>query len=160
MSKLCRIRTPELDRLEGYLNAAQHVFFKGQLDVTLEAVLFEISSPDLSDEEVVHAAYPDGSNSIDHRAECSIEEMKDRVNNILSISTAFWKPEYSARERVEDHLRKGYWQHVKSCFDYSYGRIVELGHDVPYVNIGGGFTFILYAPDMNRCLVLMGNTCD
>jgi hypothetical protein len=160
MSKLRRIRTPELDRLEGYLSAAQHVFFKGELEVRLDAALFEITSNDISDEEVVLAAYPDGFNPIEHRAACSIKEMMDRVNNILSITKAFWKPEYSARERVEDHLREGYWQHVKSCFDYTYARIVELGHNVPYVNIGGGFTYILYAADMSRCLVLMGNTCD
>ena len=50
MSKLRRIRTPELDRLEGYLSAAQHVFFKGELEVRLDAALFEITSNDISDE--------------------------------------------------------------------------------------------------------------
>jgi hypothetical protein len=57
-------------------------------------------------------------------------------------------------------LREGYWQHVKSCFDYTNARVIELGDHIPYVNIGGGFTYILYASDMSRCLLLVGNLSD
>ena len=79
MSKLRRIRTPELDRLEDFQNAAQLVFMKGELPLTLEASLFEIATPTISDEDVVLEAYPDGSNPIEHRAERSIDEMVAEV---------------------------------------------------------------------------------
>lgn len=160
MSKLKRIQSAELDRLEGYLNAAQHVFVRGQLDVTLDATLFEITGDDITDEDVIRAAYPDGFNPIEYCAESSSEEMMHGVHDILKIDREFWRPEYRVSEIIENNLREGYWQHVKSCFDYTSARIVALGHDVPCVNICGGFTYILYAPDMSRCLLLTGNTSD
>jgi hypothetical protein len=160
MSKLKRIQTSELDRLLGYLDAAQHVFIKGELEVTLDATLFEILDTDITDEDVIRAAYPDGFNPIEYRAECSLEEMVSGVHNVLKVTREFWKPEYSIPEFIEHNLREEYWQHVKSCFDYTDARIVALGHDIPYVNIWGGFTYVLYAPDMSRCLLLVGNTSD
>jgi hypothetical protein len=39
-------------------------------------------------------------------------------------------------------------------------RIVELGPHVPYVNIGDGFTYVLYALDMKKCALLVGNVSD
>jgi hypothetical protein len=160
MSKLNRIRTSELDRLQGYLEAAQHVFTKGNLDVMLEASLFEIVDSDITDEDVVRAVYPNGFNPIEYRAECSFNEMVSGVHRILEVTREFWKPEYSIPSMIENNVREGYWKHVKSCFDYTNARIVELGHNVPYVNVWGGFTYILYAPDMRRCLLLVGNTSD
>ena len=160
MVKLKRLSTPELDRLEGYLDAAQHIFIRGQLDVTLDAALFEIADDHITDEDVIRAAYPDGFNPIEYRAECSFDEMVSGIHDILRVTREFWKPEYSVPEIIENNLRKGYWQHVKSCFDYTNARIIQLGHNVPYVNIWGGFMYILYAPDMGRCLLLMGNTSD
>ncbi len=160
MVKLKRLNIPELDRLEGYLDAARHIFVRGQLDVTLEAALFEITGDDISDEDVISAAYPRGFNPIEYRAECSSEEMMSGVHNVLKITREFWKPEYSIPETIESNVREGYWRLVKACFDYTNARIVELGHNVPYVNIWLGFTYVLYAPDMRRCLLLVGNTSD
>jgi hypothetical protein len=31
---------------------------------------------------------------------------------------------------------------------------------VPFVNIGLGFCFIMYASDMRRCMLLVGNVSD
>ena len=61
---------------------------------------------------------------------------------------------------IERNLRDGYWEHLQACFDYRNARIVELGHDVPWVNIGGGFTYVLYGRDMSNCALLVGNVCD
>ncbi len=159
MSKLNRIQTSELDRLEGYLEAAQHIFTRGELDVTLEASLFEISDSNITDEDVIRTAYS-SFNPIEHRVECSLDEMMSGVNDILSIDRRFWKPDDWVPKMLEKNLREGYWQHVKSCFDFTNAKIVELGNDVPYINISGGFTYILYAPDMSKCLLLVGNTSD
>ena len=157
---LKRLHTSEVNRLEGYLDAAQHMCRMGQLDVTLDAALFEMDGDNVLDEDVINAAYPDGFNPIEYRAECSFDDMVSGVHEILKITRAFWKQEYSIPEMIESNLREGYWQHVKACFDHTNVRIVELGHNVPFVNIGGGFTYILYAHDMSRCLVLIGNTSD
>jgi hypothetical protein len=158
--KLQHLQTTEVIRLEGYLEAAQHVFTKGDLDVSLEVALFEISDSNITDEEVIRAAYPN-SNPIEHRAESSVQEMTARVHGLLSIAKGFWQSRRVA-ELLEEKLREGYWEHLKSCFDYTNARIVELGDDVPYVNIphGEGFTFVCYAPDMSRCLLLVGNISD
>jgi hypothetical protein len=109
---------------------------------------------------VIREAYADGFNPIEHRVEKSIDEMVTVVQKVLSIDRYNWKPEYSHSERIEASLREGYWQHVKSCFDYTNARVIELGDHIPYVNIGGGFTYILYASDMSRCLLLVGNLSD
>ncbi len=159
MSKLKQVNTSDLARLEGYLEAAQHIFTRGELDVTLETALFEISDSDVTDEDVIRAAYSTFS-PIEHRVECSLDEMMSGVHNILTITRRFWKSDDWVPKMLENNLRERYWQLVKCCFDYTNARIVELGNDVPYVNISGGFTYILYAPDMSRCLLLVGNTSD
>jgi hypothetical protein len=160
MSKLRRLCTPESDRLEGYLSAAQHVFVRGELEIGLEAALLEITDSDVSDEEVILAAFPDGFNPIENSAERSVAEMVVGVHHTLRITEAYWTSGYSVCERVQNNLREGYWQHVQSCFDYTDARIVELGPSVPYVNMGDGFTYVLYASDMSRCLLLIGNVSD
>lgn len=160
MTMLNRLHTSEVNRLEGYLHAAQHMFVRGQLNVTLDAALFEMDGDNVLDEDVINAAYPGGSNPIEYRAECSFDDMVSGVHKILKITREFWKQEYSIPEMIESNLREGYWQHVKACFDHTNARIVKLGHDVPFVNIGGGFTYILYAHDMSRCLLLIGNSSD
>ncbi len=159
MSRLQRIQSFETNRLEGYLEAAQHIFTKGELDVTLEAALFEISDSNITDEEVIIAAYST-FNPIEYRAERNLDEMLSGVHEIFSITRRFWKSDDWVPKMLENNLRERYWQLIKCCFDYTNARIVELGNDVPYINISGGFTYILYAPDMSRCLLLVGNTSD
>jgi len=160
MSKLRQIQTRELDRFRGFQNAAKLVFFKGELSVTLEATLFEIATPGISDEDVVLEAYPDGSNPIEDGAERSIEEMVASVHEVLSIPKAYWQTHNRVREIIENDLREAYWEHLKACFDYKEARIIELGSDIPWVTMGAGFTYVLYAPDMSRCLLLVGNQTD
>lgn len=159
MSKLKKIQTPEFNRLEGYLNSAQHIFTRGELDVALEAALLEITDKDISEEDVIQASYS-RYNTIESRVECSLSEMTSNVNNFLTISERFWRRDDWMQKMIENNLREGYWQHIKSCFDYTNARIVEIGYDVPYVNISGGFTYILYASDLSQCLLLIGNTSD
>lgn len=158
MDKLRKIETPEFNRLLGYLSAAQHIFFKGELDISLEASLLEIVDPNISDEDVVGAVY-DNFNPIAVRTECSVEKMIKDSELVLSSATGYGDNKH-VRGRMEKEILDGYWQHLKSCIDYADARIVELGPDVPYVNIGQGFTFIIYSRDLSRCLLLIGNSSD
>ena len=159
MGNLQRIENFETNRLEGFLEAAQHIFTRGDLEVTLEALLFEILNNDVTDEDVIHAAYST-FNAIDYQAERSLDEMLSGVHSILNIDRRFWTSDDWVPKMVENNLRERFWQLVKCCFDYTDAKIVELGNNVPYVNISGGFTYILYAPDMSKCLLLVGNTSD
>jgi hypothetical protein len=160
MTKLRRLATPAIDRMDGYLTAAQHAFIKGEFDVTLEAVFFEILDGTITEDDIVIAAYSD-FNPIEQRHECSLEEMITGVQEILSLPRRMWNSEYSGIPNIiEKNLRDGYWEHLQTCFDYKSARIVGLGHHVPYVNIGGGFTYVLYAIDMSKCALLVGNVCD
>jgi hypothetical protein len=160
MSKLRKLDSPVIERLNGYLEAAQHAFIKGQYDVGLEAAFFEIADPHITDEDVVVAAYSD-LNPIKHQRECSLDEMIAGVHETLSLPRRMWNSKYSGIPNIiEENLRDGYWEHLQACFDYKNARIVELGHDVPYVNIDGGFTYVLYARDMSKCAILVGNVCD
>jgi hypothetical protein len=160
MNKLKRIQSPESDRLSGYLEAAQYICIKGQYDVMLDAACFEILDKEIDDEDVVDAAYQGGYNPIEHRAECSVEAMVAGVHNTLSLSRGFWKPEYTIPDLVENNIREGYWRHVGACIDYKNARVVELGWHVPHINISGGFTYVLYAGDKKRCMLLVGNVSD
>ena len=160
MTKLHRTASPDIDRLTGYLAAAQHAFIKGQYNVSLDATCFDIVDATVTDEDIIIAAYSD-FNPIDHRGECSLEAMIAGVHETLTLPRQMWSSDYcNIPNIVESNLRDGYWLHVKACFDYTNARIVELGWDVPFVNIGGGFTYVLYAPDMRRCMVLVGNVSD
>ena len=160
MDKLQRVTSPEVDRLTGYLAAAQHAFIKGQTDVSLEATVFAIADATVTDEEVLTAGY-DGFNPIDHRAECSLETMVARINEVLTLPRRMWAADCRGIPAiVEERLRDGYWSHVRACFDCDNARIVELGAHVPFVNIGAGFCFILYASDMHGCMLLVGNVSD
>jgi len=160
MSKLIILASPAINRMNGYLAAAQHAFIKRQYEVSLEANFFEIVEAHITDEDVVVAAYAD-LNPIEHRRECSLEEMIGGVHETLSLPRGMWNPECPGIPNIiEKNLRDGYWEHLMACFDYKQARIVELGHDVPYVNIGGGFTYVLYADDMSKCALLVGSVCD
>lgn len=160
MSKLSKLESPAIERLNGYLAAAQHAFIKGEYDVTLEAAFFEIVGGPITDEEVVVAAYSD-FNTIEYRQECSLDDMIAGVHETLSLPRSMWNPKYPGIPNIiEKNLREGYWEHLRACFDYKSAKIVALGHDVPYVNIGEGFTYVLYPSDMSKCALLVGNVCD
>ncbi|HWN08812.1 MAG TPA: hypothetical protein VNO50_05965 [Pyrinomonadaceae bacterium] len=159
MDKLIRIENSQIARFQGYINAAQRVFKNGELNVALEATLFEITDERVTDEGVVSAAY-DSYNPIELRSECTIEEMMTNIDALLTIKRSYWKPPYWYADYIENDLREGYWKYLEECFDYKHARVVELGDSVPYVEMGRGVTYILYAPDMSRCLLLVGNESD
>ena len=160
MENLRRVSSRQIDQLAGYLDAAQHAFIKRQYDVSLDAAVFEIADTTVTDEDVLTAAY-DGFNPIEHRAECSVEAMVARINDLLTLRREMWVADFRGiPSMTEERLRDGYWSHVRACFDCDTARIVELGPDVPFVNIGVGFCFVLYAPAMDRCMLLVGNVSD
>jgi len=160
MSKLRQLESAAIDRLNGYLEAAQYAFQKLPCNVTLEASFFEIVGSDLKDEDVVGALYS-RTNPIELRRECSLEEMTAGVHETLTLPRQLWNPEHPGVPGIiEKNLRDGYWKHLRACFDYFDARIVKLGHDVPYVHIFSGFAYVLYALDMSRCALLVGNTTD
>src|SRR5687767_1287427 len=107
MTKLKRMQTTELNRLHGYLAAAQHVFTKGELDVTLEAALFEISDTSVTDEDVIQAAYS-RSNPIEYSTERSLEEAISGIHEILSIAKGLRRSDW-VTEMIENNLREGFW---------------------------------------------------
>ena len=160
MTKLIRIENPQFSRFEGYISAAQHVFRKGQLTIGLEATLFEITDGTVTNEEVVGYAYVDDSNPIEHSSESTVDEMIAKVNAAMTISRKFLNPEYMFGELIESNLREGYWNYLEACFEYKRARVVELGYHVPYVNVGNGFTYVLYSADLFRCMLLVGNSSD
>jgi len=129
------------------------------MNVALEATLFEIINEGVTDEDVVSAAY-DSYNPIEMRSECTIEEMITNIEALLTINRSYWKPPDGYADDIESDLREGYWKHLEECFDYKHARVVELGTSVPYVEMGRGVTYVLYAPDMSRCLLLVGNESD
>jgi hypothetical protein len=158
---LFRRQTPELDRIAGYLDAAQHVFIQGQYDVSLDVAAFDVSAEVVTEDEILQAAYPDGCNSIEHREGYSLDQMIADIERVLTIRREYWNPEFGGSpNRIESNLRKGYWSHIRACFPIDDARIVKLGWDVPFVNIGEGFTFVLYSTEPCRCLLLVGNVCD
>jgi hypothetical protein len=160
VEKLCRIESREIDLFAGYLEAAGYAFRKGQCDVTLDAHCLEILDPPVNDWEVVIAAYG-SSNEIQYRAECSLDAMIARVHELLTVRRQMFTADYCGIPGIiEQNLRDGYWSHLAACFDYRNARIAELGPHVPWVNIGRGFTFVLYAPDMSACALLVGNQTD
>jgi len=160
MDKLRPIVTPELDRFSGYLEAAGYALIKGQYDVTLAASCFEILDASVTDLEIVVAAHGD-SNEIEHQAESSLDNMVARVHETIAMPRQMWAADYCGIPGIiEQNLRDGYWSHLRACFDYENARIVELGWHVPFVNIGVGFTFVLYAPDLSTCALLVGNVTD
>jgi hypothetical protein len=159
MSKLKKLESPEIWCFNGYLEAAQHAFIKGELEVSLEAEFFEIVEPPINDEDVLVAAYS-SFNPIEYRRECSLEEMMAGISETLSMPRWMWKSHPGIPKIMERNLREGYWKHLNASFNCKNARIVELGHDVPCVNMDGGFTFILYAEDMSRCVILVGNVSD
>ena len=159
MDKLRRLENSDVARFQGYIDAAQLVFKNGELNVSLEATLFEIIDKSVTDEDVVSAAY-DSYNPIERRSGCTIEEMITNIEALLTIKRSYWKPPYGYADYIENDLREGYWKHLEGCFDYEHARVVELGDSVPYVEMGRGVTYILYAPDMSRCMLLVGNESD
>lgn len=163
MNKLTPISNQAIDRLTGYLAAAESAFMKGQCYVTLEASFFDIADSALTNIDALNAAYgPDADfNGINVERECSLQELIDGVNDVLTLPRSMWASDCQGIPRIiEENLRNGYWERLKACFDYENARVVELGNNIPWVNIVGGFTYILYSNDMKRCAVLVGNTTD
>ena len=87
--------------------------------------------------------------------------MVTRINDVLTLRKEMWAVDFRGIPIItEERLRDGYWSHVRACFDCDNARIVELGPHVPFVNVGDGFCFILYASAMDRCMLLVGNVSD
>jgi hypothetical protein len=113
MTKVRRVTSPAIDKLTGYLDAAQHAFIKGQYDVLLDAAVFEIAAT-VSDEDVMAAVYGD-FNTIEHRADCSVETMIAGVHETLSLPRQMWATNFSGIPGIiEQNLRDGYWSHVRA----------------------------------------------
>ena len=160
MSKLRAITNPAVDRFNGYLEAASIALLKGQCDLTLEASFFEINDKSITNREVVFEVYGDG-NEIEFERVRSLREMVDGINKVLTLPLKMWSLEHQGFPRlIEENLRSGFWRHLKRCFDYENAKIVELGPDVPWVNIGHGFTYVLYTADRTAVALLLGNSTD
>ena len=159
MTKLKVVKTPELSFFEGYITAASEMFLRGQLDATLEVCAFDIGDHSITVDDVITAAHPDGFNPIDYVTQRSVEEMETEINTFLTVERNFWKPN-SVPATIEQNLRSGFWSSFSECFDYKNSQIFEVGNDVPYINMGPGFTYVLINKEVSRCMLLVGNNSD
>ena len=160
MDKLKPRTTPELRFFQGYITAASEMFLRGQLDASLEALAFEILDSSVTVSEVIEAANPDGTNPIQYVNEEPLDQLESEINAFLKVDLRFWKDNTSVPSLIEERLREGFWEYLSQCFDYKNSQIFSVGPDVPCINIGPGFTYVLYNKEMTRCLVLVGNTTD
>jgi len=159
MGKL-KLIDSELQKFQGFLHAAQHVFRNGELTIVLEAYGFEILDNSLSDQDVIVCVYPFIADVI-QGTESSVENIVEKINRTLTIQRRYWKPKHVHMAKwIENQLRDGYWKYVQGCIDLSAARVVDVGDDVPWVNIGDGFAYILYNAQMSRCILLVGNSSD
>jgi hypothetical protein len=158
---LRRIQTLETEYLRGFLQAAGPAFRTGNLELWLDAACFEILAQQVSVEDVISAAYPEADSDIESTEECTLESMMAHINSILTVSRQHSNPEFPGIPlRLERRLREGYWTHIRACLDYTQARITKVGGDVPAISIGDGFTYVLYANDDRRCLILVGNVSE
>ena len=160
MNKLKPNESAPWFQFQGYLNAAQLMFVHGNLDLALEAAFYDIAD-NVTDEEVVHFTYPH-VNELKHRRKVSTEEMVQTVNSVLTLPRSYWSDNHTGLAAlIEKRLREGFWQKLAAIMDFENATIVELDdEDLPYVNMGKGFTFILYTPDNLHCMVLVANWSD
>jgi hypothetical protein len=160
MARLDRITNPDVARLCGYLEATQYAFMQGQYDMLLEAHVFRIGASDVTEGEIIEAAYPDANSLLDKYGAVATENMKGRVNAELSLRRGDWNPDVPGIPNIiEARLREGFWKHLNECFPLEATRAVECDPDTPYVNLGG-FTYILFAKRRESCLLLVCNVMD
>jgi hypothetical protein len=156
---LVPLQTKEWARFSGYLAAVQYMFVRGELDLTLESVLYE-SNNTVTDEDVIEATYS-RTNEIEYRQEITLEQMRQRIDQTLSLPRAYWESKYHALAALmEKKISDGFMRHLEECIDIRTARIVELGYHVPYVNVDDGFTLILYSQEKARCMILVANWSD
>ena len=156
---LSPLESVEWARFSGYLAAVQLMFVRGNLELTLESAFYEIIGA-VSDEQVIQWTYP-ATNEIEYRQQVTLENMRERISKTLSLSRVYWTPKYHELATfIETNIVDGFWHHIKACIDVDTARIVELGNNVPYVNIGEGFTYIVYSQEQPRCMILVGNWSD
>ena len=144
----------------GYLKAAQLMFVHGDLDLTLEAAFYDIAA-DVTDEEVVHFTYPH-VNELKCHTKVSTEAMVHTVNSVLTLPRSYWSHrQVGVAAFIEKRLREGFWKHLAAAIDFENSSVVQVtDEDVPYVNMGAGFTYILYTPDSLHCMLLVANWSD
>lgn len=159
MDKVKLWTTPEISFFQGYITAAAELLIRGQLEATLEACAFEITDRSIRPVDVIAAAYPGDINPIDYVTEESVEQLENDIHAFLTVHREFWKSD-SVPSHIESRLRQGYWGYLSECFDYKHSQVFAVVGNVPYVNIGPGFTYVLYNNQVTRCFLLVGNLSD
>ena len=156
---LLPLKTVEWARFSGYLDAVQYLFVRGELDLTLESAFYEINDT-VTDEDVIQSTYST-SNEIEYRQELTLEQMRQRIDQTLTLPRVYWEAKYHGlADLMEKKISDGFWRHLETCIDIRNARIVELGYHVPYVNVGDGFALILYSQENSRCMILVANWSD
>jgi len=156
--RITTLDNSSINRFKGFLSGVQLILKRRQYDVALEAFLFQLNDADVTDEDVIAAAYSDGYNPILHHELVPLDTVIAEVNSFLTLARDIWN-QGPLIDVIEGELRDGYWNHLKPCIDYRSAQIVSVGPHVPYMNIMKGFTYILYA-DRSRALLLVGNISD
>jgi hypothetical protein len=128
--------------------------------MALEAHIFRFNVSDVTNDEIIRAAYPEANAQTAAHVAVTVDEFRARVNADLSFRRIDWNPDVPAVPNIiEARLREGFWRHLDECFLMGDARIVEVDPHTPYVNFSG-FTYILFSADNGICLLLMCNLMD
>ena len=164
MDNIRELRTPEINRFSGYLEALG-IFIIGVDYLTwFEVKGFELGRSAFTAESVLRKAYPKSRPEKGQVIERSSEDMIERINKSLKLSD----PPYSDsdfRNEIERNLISGYWKHLKAALDYEHAKIIEYGpvqgvDDELWDFIYWGFTFLIYSEEQRQCVVIHGGASD
>ncbi len=149
--RIKEIQTPESAELA---NCLQTLEIKSNVELSFESHLFELLDSAMTAQEIIQNLHPNG-NKIEYADEVSFTDLQEYVGITL---------QYYCREELWDQdvaiSLDQTWQLVEKIFPTGIKKIVRLGSHVPYVNIYGGETALLFSAELENCLLLIVNTSD
>ena len=149
--KIREIQTSESAALAKCL---QKLEIKSNVELSFEAMLFEPLDSAMTAQEIIQNIHPNG-NKIDYADEVSFTDFQEYVG----ITIQDYYREELLNQSVAAPLDQ-MWHLVEKIFPMGIKKIVRLGSHVPYVNIWGGETALIFSVDLRNCLLLIVNTSD
>ncbi len=135
-------------------NHLQTLEIKSNVELSFEAHLLELLDMTLTAQEIIQTLHPNG-NKIDYAEEVDFIELQENIERVVL--------DYYHTE-LRNQLRKissnQMWQLIEAIFPSGIQKIVQLGSHVPYVNILGGVTALIFSLGQPQCLLLIVNTSD
>lgn len=149
--KVREIETCESRDLANYLKSIE---IKSNVELSFDSHLLELLDKDLTAVEIMQSLHPNG-NKIDYALEVEMIQLQE---NIESLILDYYHTEL--RKRLRKVSSNQMWQLIQAIFPTGIKKIVQLGSHVPYVNIFGGVTALIFSLDQPQCLLLVVNTSD